>query len=101
MTYSSGNPSATRRQSGKNSLRTHPRQQEKLHAVCWCYLGPGTRACVATQERPTPERFAKQYGVHRLGWYEPHPAMESGIGREKQLKRWHRSWKIGLIDEVK
>jgi putative endonuclease len=24
--------------------------------------------------------------------------MERAIGREKQLKRWHRQWKINLMD---
>ena len=43
------------------------------------------------------EGFTKQYGVHRLVWYEVHPTMESAIEREKALKRWKRSWKIRLI----
>ena len=46
------------------------------------------------------EGFTKRYGVHRLVWYETHPTMESAIVREKQLKGWHRSWKIRLIEEM-
>ena len=45
------------------------------------------------------EGFTRRYGVHRLVWYETHPTMESAIEREKQLKEWHRSWKIRLIEE--
>ncbi len=45
------------------------------------------------------EGFTRQYGVHHLVWYETHPTMESAIGREKQLKGWHRSWKVRLIEE--
>ena len=26
--------------------------------------------------------------------------VESAINREKQLKRWHREWKINLIKEM-
>ena len=44
--------------------------------------------------------FTRQYGVHRLVWYEPHPTMESAIQREKQLKDWRRSWKVRLIEET-
>ena len=34
-----------------------------------------------------------------LVWYETHPTMESAITREKQLKWWHRKWKLRLIEE--
>jgi putative endonuclease len=42
--------------------------------------------------------FTRRYGVHRLVWYEPFGEMERAIAREKQLKRWHRDWKINLIE---
>ena len=45
------------------------------------------------------EGFTKQYGVHRLVWYEVHGSMESAIVREKALKKWNRAWKIELIEE--
>ena len=44
--------------------------------------------------------FTRQYGVHRLVWYEMHSTMESAITREKQLKGWHRRWKVRLIEEM-
>src|SRR5687768_6392518 len=43
--------------------------------------------------------FAKRYAVHRLVYFEPFDDMDSAIAREKQLKRWHRQWKINLIEE--
>jgi putative endonuclease len=43
--------------------------------------------------------FTKRYNVHRLVWYEKHETVESAITREKQLKKWNRSWKIRLIEE--
>ena len=43
--------------------------------------------------------FTKQYGVHRLVWYEVHETMESAIVREKALKKWNRAWKVRLIEE--
>ena len=41
--------------------------------------------------------FTKKYGVHDLVYYEQTEDVESAIAREKQLKNWHRKWKINLI----
>ena len=41
--------------------------------------------------------FTSRYAVHRLVHYELFGDMERAILREKQLKRWHRDWKINLI----
>jgi putative endonuclease len=40
-----------------------------------------------------------RYKIHRLVLYELLGDMESAILREKQLKNWHRPWKINLINE--
>jgi len=45
------------------------------------------------------EGFTKRYGVHRLVYYEIHLDMIEAIRREKQLKKWNRAWKIGLIEQ--
>lgn len=42
--------------------------------------------------------FTKEYGVHKLVWYELHETMISAITREKQLKHWRRKWKLELIE---
>jgi len=41
--------------------------------------------------------FTSQYGVHMLVRFELFGEMKLAIAREKQLKRWHRQWKINLI----
>ena len=46
------------------------------------------------------EGFTKKYRVHKLVWYEVHETMESAISREKVLKKWHRKWKIELIEAM-
>ncbi|HEX4847075.1 MAG TPA: GIY-YIG nuclease family protein [Novosphingobium sp.] len=43
--------------------------------------------------------FTSRHKVHRLVHYELFGEMEPAILREKQLKRWHRQWKINLINE--
>jgi putative endonuclease len=42
--------------------------------------------------------FVSQHKVFVLVRYEIFGDMEGGILREKQLERWHRQWKINLIE---
>jgi putative endonuclease len=44
--------------------------------------------------------FSKKYGVHLLVCCEMHRTMPDAIRREKQLKKWHRAWKVGLIGRL-
>jgi len=44
--------------------------------------------------------FASKYGVTRLVWYEAYEHITDAIAREKALKKWHRDWKIRLIEEM-
>ncbi len=41
--------------------------------------------------------FTKKYEISKLVYYETISDIESAIKREKQLKNWHRQWKINLI----
>lgn len=43
--------------------------------------------------------FTHKYAVHQLVYYEAHRSIESAIRREKQLKKWNRAWKVGLIEK--
>ena len=42
--------------------------------------------------------FTSKYGVHLLVYYEMHEDMLGAITREKQIKKWNRSWKLKLIE---
>ncbi|MBN1440639.1 MAG: GIY-YIG nuclease family protein [Anaerolineales bacterium] len=42
--------------------------------------------------------FSKKYQTHLLVYYEMHESMRMAIQREKQLKKWNRSWKLKLIE---
>ena len=44
--------------------------------------------------------FTSRYRVYRLVHAEFFADMMRAIAREKQLKRWHRAWKIKLVDEA-
>ncbi len=41
--------------------------------------------------------FTKKYNLHKLVYFEQFDLVGEAIDREKQLKRWHRDWKINLI----
>ena len=41
--------------------------------------------------------FTKRYKLHKLVYYEQGNEILWAIGREKELKNWHRDWKNKLI----
>ena len=45
------------------------------------------------------EGFTKQHGLKRLVWFERHESILEAIAREKRIKRWHRDWKVNLIQQ--
>jgi len=46
------------------------------------------------------EGFTKKYKVYNLVYFQQCENVEPVIQREKQLKAWHREWKIRLIEET-
>lgn len=44
--------------------------------------------------------FTSKYELKDLVYYEEFPDINQAIDREKQLKNWHRQWKINLIQSV-
>ena len=43
--------------------------------------------------------FTQKYRCKRLVYYEVTNDISVALAREKQLKNWHREWKINLIKE--
>ena len=43
------------------------------------------------------EGFTSRYNVDRLVYYEEFGDVYEAIAREKQIKNWHRQWKLDLI----
>ena len=43
--------------------------------------------------------FTKEYNVKKLVYFEQTEDVQSALRREKQLKNWHRDWKINLIQK--
>ncbi|WP_237479643.1 GIY-YIG nuclease family protein [Lichenibacterium dinghuense] len=43
--------------------------------------------------------FVRRYGVVRLVWAEAYDDVVEAIAAEKRIKRWHRRWKLELIEK--
>ncbi len=55
---------------------------------------------IAEHKNATFDGFTKKYHVHNLVYFEETSDVHSAIAREKQLKNWHRDWKINLIEKT-
>ena len=44
--------------------------------------------------------FTAKYNLKRLVYKEEFQYVDDAISREKQLKKWHREWKINLIERA-
>ncbi|MFZ2906047.1 MAG: GIY-YIG nuclease family protein [Cyclobacteriaceae bacterium] len=45
-------------------------------------------------------KFTSRYKCYDLVYFEDYSRIMDAIDREKQLKRWHRPWKMDLIKSV-
>ena len=45
------------------------------------------------------EGFTKKFKIHNLVYFEEFNDIKEAILKEKQLKRWKRTWKINLIEK--
>ena len=55
---------------------------------------------VLEHKRKIKESFSSKYNLTKLVYFETTDSSISAIEREKQLKRWHRQWKIDLIKKI-
>jgi putative endonuclease len=64
------------------------------------YIGVTSNLIARLYQHRTGEvkGFTSRYRVYRLVRFEQFETMYDAISREKQLKRWHRQWKISLIE---
>ncbi|GAA0856321.1 GIY-YIG nuclease family protein [Aliiglaciecola litoralis] len=51
-------------------------------------------------KRRKSDGFTKKYNLHSLVYFEIFDDNYHAICREKQLKKWHRAWKIKLIEKT-
>ncbi len=51
-----------------------------------------------TKEKTLPG-FSSRHDIRRLVWFEAYEDPTNAIAREKEIKKWRRSWKIDLIEK--
>jgi putative endonuclease len=44
--------------------------------------------------------FSDRYNIYKLLYFEAHTDFYSALSRERQLKHWHREWKMELVKKV-
>ncbi len=54
---------------------------------------------VAEHKSQIQPGFTKMYNCNKLVYFEAGSSAAEAIAREKQLKNWHREWKLNLIHE--
>ncbi|MCH8113844.1 MAG: GIY-YIG nuclease family protein [Chloroflexi bacterium] len=42
--------------------------------------------------------FTSKYRVHNLVWFQETDDISAAIAKEKQIKTWHRRWKMNLVE---
>lgn len=42
--------------------------------------------------------WSSGHGCNLLVWYEAHDDLQQARWRERQIKKWNRSWKLELIE---
>ncbi|SFZ89846.1 putative endonuclease [Flaviramulus basaltis] len=45
-------------------------------------------------------KFTKKYNTKDLIYFETFSNIEQAIAKEKQLKNWHKEWKLNLINTI-
>jgi putative endonuclease len=65
------------------------------------YIGVSSNLVKRIEEHKNSEGsiFTKKYNVIELVYFEEFTEINEAIKREKQLKKWNRSWKWNLIKE--
>ena len=55
---------------------------------------------VAEHKEGSGSKFTSKYKLYELIYYEIIYDIEQAIKKEKQLKNWHRDWKLNLIKSL-
>jgi putative endonuclease len=71
----------------------------KKHGTSYIGVCNDMRARLELHRTGNGSKFVKKYGVTRLVYMEEYGTPLEAIQREKQMKEWHRDWKIRLIEE--
>lgn len=72
----------------------------KNHTVLYIGVTNDLKRRLKQHKQKSNKGFTGKYNVEKLVYFESSPYVENAIKREKQLKKWNRSWKENLINEM-
>ncbi|MEA1909551.1 MAG: GIY-YIG nuclease family protein [Patescibacteria group bacterium] len=55
---------------------------------------------LAQHDSTEEKSFTKKYKLKKLVYFEECNSIKDAIAREKQMKNWHREWKISQIETI-
>ncbi|NBN77018.1 GIY-YIG nuclease family protein [Microvirga tunisiensis] len=70
----------------------------RMHGTLYVGVTNDLARRVDEHRRGLGSRFTREHGVTRLVFYEGFEDVEAAIAAEKRLKRWHRAWKVQLVE---
>jgi putative endonuclease len=71
----------------------------KLNKVLYIGVTSSLPKRINEHKKKLIDGFTKKYNVDKLVYFEQTENIRSALNREKQLKNWHRSWKVNLINK--
>ena len=69
----------------------------KLNTVLYVGVTDNLIKRVYQHKNKLSSGFTPKYNINKLVYYEVFEDINEAIKREKQLKNWHREWKMSLI----
>jgi putative endonuclease len=70
----------------------------RKHGTLYTGVSADIAARMMQHRDGTGSKFCKKYGIDRLVYVERHDEIYEAITREKAIKKWHRAWKVALIE---
>ena len=71
-----------------------------LHSTFYIGVTGNLEKRTHEHKRKLLKSFTQKYNLKYLVYFDVHNLILEAIQREKQLKNWHRDWKLNLIKSV-
>ncbi len=72
----------------------------KRNGTLYVGMTEDLKARIRRHKSKTASKFTKDYAVNKLVYFEGCKDKQTASAREKQLKKYNRSWKIRLIERL-